>query len=91
MIAIDQLKQMIDEVNYPYFVDNEEYLQNRIDELPDGNLIPLAKELCIIKSGIEEIKLGDFTIPSPRKHFMDLIRKYRTNQTRCIVRADEVK
>lgn len=89
MTPLEQLEFMIDESNYPYF--DEIYLFGRIDELPDGNLIPLAKELCIIKSGIEEIKLGDFTIPSPRKYFMDLIRKYRTNQTGCIVRADEVK
>ena len=83
-----KLKDMIDEVNYPYFED--EYLQGKIYEITDGiALKSIAKELCLIKSGIEEIKLGDITIPSPRNHFLMLASGFRTNQTGMVVRADE--
>lgn len=82
---LSKLKMLIDEANYPYFED--EYLQIRIDEGKD--LHSLAYELCLVKSGIEEIKLGDITIPSPRKHFLMLAQRYRKNQTGMVVRADE--
>ena len=49
----------------------------------------LAKELCIIKAGIEEIKLGDIIIPSPRDYFLMLASGYRRNYTGVVVRADE--
>lgn len=81
---LEQLKQMIDEVNYPYYDDA--YLQSRIDSCTDLN--SLARELCLIKAGIEEIKLGDITIPSPRKHFLMLAQIYRGNCTGVAVRAD---
>ena len=88
MTLLEQLKQLIDEANYPYFEDT--YLQARIDELGESpNLYPLARELCLIKAGIEEIKLGDVTIPSPRNHFLMLANKYRANMTGVTVRADE--
>lgn len=80
---------MIDEENYPYFDD--EYLQSRIDEIgADGvTLESIAKDLCLIKSSIEELKLGDVTIPSPRKHFLMLANQFRKNLTGTMVRADE--
>lgn len=86
MEQIEILRQMIDEENYPYF--SYEYLQERLSNLGDKSIESLARELCIIKAGIEEIKLGDITIPSPRKHFLQLAQKYRTNMTRTVVRAD---
>lgn len=87
MTLLEQLKQLIDEGNYPYFDDA--YLQARIDELGESlNLHPLARELCLIKAGIEEIKLGDVVIPSPRKHFLALAARYRGNMTGTVVRAD---
>lgn len=83
-----KLKNMIDEVNYPYFEDG--YLQDKIYEITDDiTLKSIAKELCLIKSGIEEIKLGDITIPSPRNHFLLLASEYRENKSRALVRADE--
>lgn len=88
MTDLEKLKNLIDETNYPYFNDVE--LQDLIDakgELLD--LYALARELCLIKAGIEEVKLGDITIPSPRKHFLMLAKKYRANQNRVAVRADE--
>ena len=90
MDKLEKLKEMIDEENYPYF-DNE-YLQARIDQIGQVEGITLesiAKDLCLIKAGIEEIKLGDITIPSPRKHFLMLASKYRFNMTGVTVRADE--
>ncbi len=87
MTNLEKLKQMIDEENYPYFDDA--YLQMRIDEMGENvDLKVLARELCIQKAGIEELKLGDITIPSPRKYFLMLASKYRVNQTRTVVRAD---
>lgn len=90
---LEQLKRLIDEANYPYFSDAE--LQMRIDEaaaeLEEGetlDLYPLARELCLVKAGIEEIKLGDVTIPSPRRHFVGLAAKYRRNCGGMVVRAD---
>lgn len=84
---LDKLKQMIDEHQYPYFDDD--YLQSRINDLGSNpDLTSLARELCLIKSGIEEIKLGDITIPSPRKHFLSLAQSYRGNHTGVAVRAD---
>jgi hypothetical protein len=87
MILLEQLKQMINEANYPYFEDA--YLQMRIDEAGETpDLYTLARELCIVKAGIEEMKLGDITIPSPRKHFLALAQMYRANQTGVAVRVD---
>lgn len=85
MANLEKLEQMIDEENYPYF--DVEYLLSRLEETED--ITALARELCIQKAGIEEIKLGDITIPSPRKHFLMLASKYRANQTGTVVRADE--
>lgn len=90
MTDLEKLKQMIDEENYPYFDD--EYLQARIEQIDKEEGITLesiARDLCLIKAGIEEIKLGDITIPSPRKHFLMLASKYRSNMTGATVRADE--
>lgn len=90
MSDLDKLKDMIDEENYPYFED--EYLQGRINEVEKNNDITLqsiAKELCLIKSGIEEIKLGDIVIPSPKNHFLMVASGFRANQTGMVVRADE--
>ncbi len=87
---LERLKIMIDEENYPYFTD--EYLRMRIGEIGveyGRTLKGLARELCVVKAGIEEIKLGDITIPSPRNHFLMLASKYRSNMTGVTVRADE--
>lgn len=85
MNDIDKLKQLIDEENYPYFDDDE--LQSLLEDTDD--IYSLAQKLCIIKSGIEEIRLGDITIPSPRKHFLTLAQQYRKNMTGVVTRADE--
>lgn len=86
MTDLQRLKDLIDEATYPFFEDA--YLEGRLAE--DGATVEeLAKELCIVKAGIEEIKLGDITIPSPRIHFLTLAKKYRTNQTGVVVRYDE--
>lgn len=88
MIDLEKIKLMIDEENYPYFDDA--YLEMRIAEMGENeDLKALARELCLQKSGIEEIKLGDITIPSPRNHFLMLASKYRANMTGVTVRADE--
>lgn len=90
MTDLEKLKNLIDEENYPYFTD--EYLQSRIDEIGVESRVSLnsiAKELCLIKSGIEEMKLGDITIPSPRKHFLILASGFRRNMTGTVVRADD--
>lgn len=84
-LELEKLKQLIDEYNYPYFEDT--YLLERLDE--SSNIKSLARELCIMKSGIQEIKLGDITIPSPKNHFLMLASKYRTNLTGVVTRADE--
>lgn len=84
-LELEKLKQLIDEYNYPYFEDT--YLLERLDE--SSNIKTLARELCIMKSGIQEIKLGDITIPSPKNHFLMLASKYRTNLTGVVTRADE--
>ncbi len=86
---LNRLKDMIDEENYPYFTD--EYLQSRIDQIGVEygiTLESIARDLCLIKAGIEEIKLGDITIPSPRNHFLMLASGYRQNQTGVVVRVD---
>ncbi len=90
MSDLEKLKTMIDEYDYPYFDDY--YLQSRINQIGQVEGITLesiARDLCLIKAGIEEIKLGDITIPSPRKHFLMLASKYRANMTGVTVRADE--
>lgn len=82
-----KLKRMIDEVNYPYYSDAE--LQGIIDEAgEEPDLYAIARELCMVKAGIEEVKLGDVTIPSPHKHFLGLAAKYRSNFGGVVVRAD---
>lgn len=90
MTDLEKLKQMIDEENYPYFDDG--YLLTRLEQIDKEEGITLesiARDLCLIKAGIEEIKLGDITIPSPRKYFLMLANKYRANMTGVTVRADE--
>ena len=79
-----KLKRLIDEKNYPYFSNRE--LQGYLGGT--DNIYQLARELCLIKAGIEEIKLGDVVIPSPRRHFLMLAGRYRQNQTGTVVRAD---
>lgn len=86
---LKKLKQMVDEENYPYFDDD--YLWARIDQIGlecGVTLESIARDLCLIKSGIEEMKLGDITIPSPRKHFLMLASSFRNNTTGTVVRAD---
>ena len=85
MTDLERLKELIDEANYPYFEDHE--LQRHIDKGDD--LYVIARELCLIKAGIEEMKLGDVVIPSPRSYFLMLARKYRRNHTGVVARADE--
>lgn len=90
MTDLEKLKGLIDEENYPYFTD--EYLQARINQISASNGITLntiAKDLCLVKSGIEEMKIGDFTIPSPRQHFLMLASQFRTSYTGTVVRADD--
>jgi hypothetical protein len=91
---LKRLKILIDEENFPYFSD--EYLLERIGEIKKINikefekkLIMLARELCLKKAGIEEIKLGDIVIPSPKEHFLRLTQKYREIQSKVVSRADE--
>lgn len=89
MSDLDKLKNMIDEENYPYYDDY--YLLAKLDEIGVDygvSMESIAKELCINKAGIEEIKLGDIIIPSPRNHFLMLASGFRTNQTGMVVRAD---
>lgn len=89
MTDLEKLKQMIDEENYPYFEDL--YLQSRINQIDTVEGITLqsiARDLCLVKTGIEEIKLGDITIPSPKNHFFMLASQYRQNQTGVVVRVD---
>lgn len=84
---LEKLKRLIDEANYPYYSDEE--LQAILDDAGDKpDLYAIARELCLVKAGIEEIKLGDVTIPSPRKHFLGLAAKYRRNLGGMVVRAD---
>lgn len=90
MDELEILKDLIDELNYPYFEDG--YLQERLNQI---NIIKgitinsIARDLCLIKSGIEEMKLGDITIPSPKNHFLLLASRYRDNKTGVVNRADE--
>lgn len=84
METLAELKLLIDEQNYPYFDDA--YLQARIDL--GGDLQALARELCIQKSGIPELKLGDVTIPSPRQYFLDKAARLRGNLSGTVVRSD---
>lgn len=89
MSDFEMLKDMIDETNYPYYDD--EYLLKRLEEIGAEygvTMESIAKELCINKAGIEELKLGDITIPSPKNHFLTLASKYRTNRTGVVVRVD---
>lgn len=89
MTDLEKLKLMIDEENYPYFTDN--YLQARLNQIGVEygiTLESIARDLCLIKSGIEEIKLGDITIPSPRNYFLMLSSGFRSNMTGTVVRAD---
>lgn len=86
---IDEIKDIIEEENYPYFTDD--YLIEKISMMKDKD--SLVKELLLKKSSIPEIKLGDLTIPSPSNHFLLLYKNYtlglRENQTRIILRADQ--
>lgn len=85
---LEQLKTLIDEENHPYFSDV--YLTEKLKELSIGkDMYNLARELCIIKAGIEGIKLGDITIPSPREYFLMLASQYRKSHTGVVIRADE--
>lgn len=92
MDKFEKLKIMIDEENYPYFSDS--FLQLQLEELKEDNNITLeniARDLILIKAGIEELKIGDVIIPSPKNHFLRLSQKYRNisgNGSRVVERAD---
>lgn len=81
IITIRELRLLIDENNYPYF--DESYLNEIVNAINDGteDKATILRELCMIKAGIEEIRLGDVVIPSPRNHFLILANKYRSNGT----------
>lgn len=88
MDKLELLREMINEEGYPYFED--QYLQERVNQInKEITIESIAKELCLVKSGIEEIKLGDVVIPSPKEHFLRLASQYRKNNTGVVVRADE--
>lgn len=88
MEDIEKLREMIDERNYPYFEDAE--LIGKLKNIDDNFTInDLAKELCLEKAGIQEMRLGDVTIPSPRDYFLNLASKYRKSYTGVVKRADE--
>lgn len=84
LTELEKLKGLIDEEGYPYFSDAE--LTNRLAGAE--GLYSLAQELCLVKAGIEEMRLGDVVIPSPRRHFLMLAARYRGNHTGTVVRAD---
>lgn len=84
MTPLEQLKILIDEQNYPYFEDA--FLEARIEM--GGEITAIARELCIQKAGIPELKLGDVIIPSPRQYFLDKATKLRTNLSGTVVRVD---
>ncbi len=89
MADLADLKLMIDEANYPYFEDDA--LEAEIDKIgtvAGVTLQSIARDLCFIKAGIQKVRLGDISIPAPREHFLMLSRKYRTNQTGRVARAD---
>lgn len=77
MDELEKLKMMIDEENYPYFTDSFLQLQLESIETDEISIESVARELVLIKAGIEEIKLGDVIIPSPKNHFLRLAQKYR--------------
>ncbi len=79
------LKDLIEEEEYPYFEDS--YLQARLT-IQGTTVTELARELCIIKSGIPEMKLGDIHIPSPRDHFLRKAWLLRPNMSGTVVRGD---
>lgn len=70
---LNLLKKLIHEGSYPFFTDS--YLIEQIETGED--LINIAIRLCLEKSGIEEMKLGDVTIKSPRQHFLNVISELR--------------
>lgn len=82
---LERLKSLIDEENYPYFKDG--YLLEKLKT--DITVEKLARDLCLVKAGIEEMKLGDIIIPSPRNHFLMLASGYRKSHTGTVKRADE--
>lgn len=86
-----KLKNRIDEENYPYFTDED--LAARILLINEDNFDlefnALTKELLLLKSNIESIKLGDIEIPSPKDHFLMLASGYRKSMSgQTVVRAD---
>ena len=88
------LKSLIDESNYPYFTDQYLVEQLAIAIANEKPITALARELCFIKAGIEEIKLGDIIIPSPKNHFLMLAMNLKNSMqtegsSRNMVRADE--
>ena len=89
MESLARLKKLIDEDNFPYYEDS--YLQSRLMTLEDEGqtYTSLVRELLLNKSSIEEIKLGDIVIPSPKNHFLMLASKYRGSKTGSVVRADD--
>lgn len=87
MVSLESLKTMIDEYNYPYFEDG--FLINQLDRVDrDLSIEQLVRELCLVKSGIPEIKIGDINIPSPKEHFLLLAGNSRKNVSRVVRRAD---
>lgn len=91
MEKLERLKNLIDEQEYPHFEDA--YLLQRLAELETeygASMEKLARELCFVKAGIQEIKIGDVTIPSPKEHFLFLAAGYRKNQTGTVVRIDGI-
>lgn len=81
MEAIDKLKIMLREEDFPYFSDEDiqYYLENN-----GGDLNKTAYEMLIIKSESTALVSSGLEISDTSKYFRRLAQKYRTTNSRVL-------
>jgi len=79
--AIDKLKIMLREEDFPYFSDEDiqYYLENN-----GGDLNKTAYEMLIIKSESTALVSSGLEISDTSKYFRRLAQKYRTTNSRVL-------
>lgn len=84
MTDLQKLKFYLLEDKFPYF--SEEELQNLLAEY--GDVKKAAYEGCLIKAQDDSVKLGPIATVSNEKFWLRRAKRFRTNHTSTIKRAD---
>lgn len=85
---IEELKEILDEAQYPYYTDEELEKKLVLINANTNKRHKIIRDMLLAKASIPAIKLGDVEIPSPANYFIIKSQNYRKSMTGTAVRAD---